>query len=323
MNLVYLGQNRMVAVLAGVFTALGLLVIVGWLTYQIVQPGLRAHYYVLLPEVSGIRTGTEVHIAGYPAGEVVGMTPQLDGKELHFRLDLAVDRTWRVPVDSTVAVGQDSLLAAPVLDVDLGEADVLLPDGAQILAREGEPRLEDRIETMLREEVRPALAALRHTLTDIDEQVVTDLPAVVRDVRQVSRQVAEAVAILRPKTEKVAKAMERGADLLIAASSKDSRRQVQAMLGKVEKVMSNLEITSRELRTVIAASEKIVRGNEQALSSTLQDTAFTMQSLASGIHLILLNLERASQDLAGLVADIRANPSVLISGAGEKEKAPF
>ena len=65
---------------------------------------------------------------------------------------------------------------------------------------------------------------------------------------------------------------------------------------------------------VAADLSRLITNIGPDLATVTSDGAYVLQQLSSSLNLTLLNLERASQELADLIADIRANPSIFITG---------
>ena len=115
-----------------------------------------------------------------------------------------------------------------------------------------------------------------------------------------------------------------------------SRLSETRNVDEVESLISNLHVTSENLRKasqeledilissrgLVEASEKIVKSNEYALQNTIEDAEFTMQSLATSIHSVLANLERAAQEIAALAGKINDDPSIILTGQ-ESERDPL
>ncbi len=77
----------------------------------------------------GVRPGTEVRLAGVRVGSVTGMV--LDPESFSARLTLQVDRSLRLPEDSTLAVSTEGLLGGTYLEILPGGAPFdLEPGGA-------------------------------------------------------------------------------------------------------------------------------------------------------------------------------------------------
>jgi phospholipid/cholesterol/gamma-HCH transport system substrate-binding protein len=324
MSLATLGGNRVIALLAGSFVLLGAVVIAGWLYLQVVQPGHRAEYFVLLPDVSGLRPGTQVKVAGYPVGEIRSITPELENiDQVEFKVDFVIDKLWPIPVDSTVTVVSDDLLSGPTLVLYPGKTDTLLAEGARILTLEAPPSLTDRASRLLEDEVTPTLRAMTATLEEMQRQLKNHVPEILRETRSMVATTAEAVAVLRPQVDRLASGLGDAGTAMSRLADDGMAGRVDAILADLKRVAENLAGASRRLAQVVDSSGRLVADNRAPLSSTLADSEFTMQAVAASINLILRNLERTSQDLAGLIADIRANPSILVRGSGSDGRDPF
>lgn len=330
MSLAAIRGSRLITVLAGLFVLLGILVLAGWLYFQVVQPGQRARYFVFLSDVSGLKRGTEVQVAGYPVGEISGISPDLDNiDDIDFRVDFVIDKLWPIPVDSTVAIENSGLLGTPVLALNPGKTDVLLEEGGRLLTVKGQASIQQRVMKLLDDEVPKALKAMIATLNELQFQMESNVPTILHDTRYVLSKTAEAVATLSPQMTALSQGLGDLGRMMSEVSEDQNSENIQSILENLKRVSANLDRASRELNQTMSASltlvesgERVLTENEETISNTLQDSEFAMQTIASNIALVLGNLERSSQELADLVAEIRANPTVLFRGVeGEPEPA--
>jgi len=331
MSLATIGANRIVAFLAGLFVLLGGLVLAGWLYLQVVQPGQRAGYFVLLPDVSGLRPGTEVRVSGYSVGEISDISPELDNiDEIEFRVDFVVDKLWPIPVDSTVSIAKDDLLSSPVLNLTPGKTANLLSEGGRLLTVAAPSGLGERALRLLNNEIPRSLESFIATLEAVQVQLDDNVPGILYDVRYVLSKTADTLAKLEPQLDKLAVGLGGAGSMMQELSGEENTRQVKAILANLNRVSGNLAAASSQLRDVmdssvalLTASQSIVVENGGTLRNTLQDSEFAMQSVASSINLVLQNLQRTSQDLAGLMAEIRADPTILLRGNAGEDGVPF
>lgn len=324
MSLATLGGNRGIAFLAGLFVLLGALVIAGWLYFQVVQPGRRAHYFVLLPDVSGLRPGTDVKVAGYPIGEISSITPELANlDEVEFQVDFVIDKLWPIPVDSTVTVMSDDLLSGPSLVLYPGKTEALLSEGARILTVEPPPNLADRASDLLENEVTQTLQIMTATLTQLERLLKDQVPVILEESRTLVSTTVKMMADLRPEIDRLAAGLGDAGALMSRVGGGDGAVRIEKTLADLKATTANLKTASQELSRLVETGGRLLSKNEASLANAIDDSEFTTQAVASSISLILRNLERTSQDLAGLIAEVRANPSVLVRGGGEDGRDPF
>ncbi len=78
----------------------------------------------------GLKPGTEVRISGVKVGSVIEQT--LDGESLQAKVVMEIDRTLKLPTDSSVRVLSDGLLGGSYLMIDPGGEEEFLADGGHI-----------------------------------------------------------------------------------------------------------------------------------------------------------------------------------------------
>lgn len=78
----------------------------------------------------GIAIGTDVRVSGIKVGSVVQQS--LDTNTYFARVVVDVDKSIKVPEDSSIKVSSDGLLGSPYLAIQPGGSEKLLTDGGEI-----------------------------------------------------------------------------------------------------------------------------------------------------------------------------------------------
>ena len=163
--------------------------------------GPSDNYHVMLDNVSDIRFGTVVRYEGYPVGEVGRIVPQPDGAGMRFRVEISVERGWRIPSDSVARIGSSNLLANKTIDITGGRSDEAVVVGAAI---RGAPPSD----------VFAAMSSLAGELGDLNKDslrplidqvgsVVGEIDALIRrDLGQITGGMAAVATTPRRKTRK-------------------------------------------------------------------------------------------------------------------------
>ena len=118
-------------------------------------------------------------------------------------------------------------------------------------------------------------------------------------------------------------------DLMSRLAQDQTAEQIEDLLvdlrettGNIKEASVRLDLLLGESLGLVESGEALVNENRPALRSGVEDAEFTLQSIATSITMILQNLERASQELAGLTGKINADPKVIVTGEPEPE-GPF
>lgn len=122
-------KNNLVEALIGVVV----LVVAGWFTYlvysrtDIAQNG-GTEYVAYFNRIDGLSVGADVRISGVKVGTV--MEQSLDAKRNYLaRVELTVNPSIELPIDSSVRVSSEGLLGGSYLNVVLGGHPELLAAG--------------------------------------------------------------------------------------------------------------------------------------------------------------------------------------------------
>ena len=91
--------------------------------------------------VTGIASGTDVRISGVKVGTVVGQ--ELDPKTFRAIVELNIDPSVELPVDSSVRIVPEGLLGGNYVSLEPGAEDDTLPDGGRIQFTQGSVNLLD------------------------------------------------------------------------------------------------------------------------------------------------------------------------------------
>lgn len=96
---------------------------------------VSAHF----PNIGGVTLGTDVKLAGVKIGRVVGL--RLDPVSYQAVLDLSLDHTLKLPVDSSAAVTAEGLLGGNYVAITPGAEPQMLKNGDEIIDTSGAPDL--------------------------------------------------------------------------------------------------------------------------------------------------------------------------------------
>ena len=135
-----------VEIFVGVFLVLGLLAF-GWLALQLGEiPWLNSgRTYVLKADfdnISGVRSGAEVQVAGVVVGTVLGLRLTNDGLA---EAALQIERTVKIPVDSIASVKSQGIIGDKYIQITLGGDEKNYQPGETITDTESSVDLESLI----------------------------------------------------------------------------------------------------------------------------------------------------------------------------------
>lgn len=326
MKLATIGTSKLVAALSGLFILLGIAIVTGWLYFQVVKPGQRASYFIFMTDVSGIRPGTEVQVHGFPVGQVDRISPDLDIDEIEFRVDIVIDKIWPIPIGSTITITSDGLLSTPILALEPGKTDQLLAEGGRILTLPPASGMGDRLSDLLADEVPKTFANLNRTLDSLQSALDNDLPGLLEEAGYVLSTTSRTLAALESESEKLAIGIGDIGEQMSRLGAETKARQVEGVLDDLAATATTLKGASLELQrlletsgALVESSQQILTRNEAAVQTTIDDSAYTMQTIATSVTLVLQNLERLTRDLAEISGKINRDPGVLLTGPAEED----
>lgn len=332
-SLLALGRSDKSYFLSGLFVLAGLLLLAGWLTVKVFGQSFRSHaYHAFLTDVTGLRVGTPVMVAGYRIGLVEaivhrgpGAQDQIEpaaqnkkgcetlgedvgpGKEQrYFRLRLAIDKKWRLTTDTRLSLENPSLLGQPIIDVEPGSGATLCAGSA------------------IRFVARPVTAMPDIAdLTQHADQVLRTLEAFLQEARseKLPKQAGNLLAVMRNSVDHL-DAVVRGLDEFITdpklrsakAEAERAARQLNALLEETRQL-------AREARPVAPALAGAVNELRPPLGNAADNLEFAARLTATRLPGLLSDLERSAQDLSGVIADLRSNPPAALRGRAEETPA--
>jgi len=129
-----------------VMTGAGVLLIAaGFLFYAVAHGGRGAQPDGMLltaqfDRIDGLVNGADVRIAGVKVGSVVASS--IDPVSFNAVVGMRVDRSLRLPADSSAEVSSDGLLGGKYLSIVPGGAERVLGEGGRITETQGSVSLE-------------------------------------------------------------------------------------------------------------------------------------------------------------------------------------
>ncbi len=269
--------------------------------------GPRDSYFILLENVADVGFGTQVRYEGYPIGQVDGIAPVADGAVLRFRVDIAVDRGWRIPADSVARIGSTSFLGAKTIDIDSGEAGEPVEIGGQVTS--AAPK-----------DVFAAMSEVAGEFTDLSQNSLAPMLKQVRTlVGHASDRVEHDLAALLGRLNNSAAAVE-------GMLSPENAASLGRLIENAEVASHNLKQGSGDLREsmaringLIAELDRMIAENRGGVNNALKDLRYSLAAVARGVDTIVHNFEGTARNMNEFSRVIRRNPSLLISGGSSGE----
>ncbi|MDY3548677.1 MlaD family protein [Riemerella anatipestifer] len=268
-------------------------------------------YYVKYDNVQGLSASNAVSINGLKVGQVEEIKPvKADNGHIYFVVKITVDNKFGFAKKSTVEIFEPGLMSGKEVKINL------IYDGEQ--AKNGDTlmgTLQQSVFNSLSSEVKPVKDQLSHVLTNLDstlastnkimdeqnrreiKQLLQSLNHTVEAFRQTSLQTNQMLSNTDPKIQK----MLDNANLatVSAKTTLDKYGNVAEKLdiNKLNDAVAKLSLTSDKLNTLISG----IQNGEGSLGKIAKDEQ------------LYNNLNKTSQNLNGLIEDIKNNPKRYIN----------
>lgn len=274
----------------------------------------KVEYFTTFDQVSGLRAGSPVRIAGIDVGTVqdVSFGP---GGRIHVKLEVREDASEFVREGSVASVGSKGLLGDQLVDITVGQGERLAP-GSMIPSAEesllqaflGETGSE--AESIVRN-LNATTAALAQTLGD---------PQLQQDVREITNNVATLSRLIAENDGTVRRLMT---DPALADDLQATIQTFQATGSELQQAARGMRQIVNEVQGGSGTAHKLIYGQEGVtlmtnLAGAAGELATILRDVRTGdgnAHQLLYgddagglieNLTAMSNDLRVIVADVRA-----------------
>lgn len=241
-------------------------------------------YLTHLKSVAGIKRGSPVSFQGFELGHVDNIEPLHQNGQMLYRLSLAVQRGWKIPVDSQAMISSSGLLSGMLIEIRAGKEPKFLQPGQDIAGFEA-GNLFDSLATLSEN--------VNRRVDRMGDQFETALP--------------ELHSLLK-KLNAVAGSVE-------ATLNQESRGHIHALLKNAHassanflRLSTDLQTTRQRLDKVLDESHAVVAKNRPELDATMSELRVALQR----VNTILHHLEGTSLNTRELTRELRQNPSLLI-----------
>jgi phospholipid/cholesterol/gamma-HCH transport system substrate-binding protein len=220
-----------------------------------------------------------------------------EGRQV-FRLDLSVQRGWRIPEDSVATISASGLLSAVVVNVRAGSSKTPLEPGSEISGAEA-PDL---------------LAAMSSVAEDVDDLIKGSLKPMLDALGEGGPEI---IADLEAFTSKLNQTLARIDGFL----SDENVRRVEDTLGNLESASASLAAVSGELeRTRLGVDELLdsvngmIEENRRPVGRAVLDLQHSLEAVSRRIEAIAYHLEVTTRNMNEFSRQIRENPGVIVRG---------
>ena len=293
-------------------------------------------YYTKVNNVAGLKNGAAVIYEGYIIGSVSGITPKPndDGEGMHFKVDLAIEKDWKIPETSRAGIASLSLLSAMAVQIEAGTGPALKP-GSEIQITD-QMNFVDEISKTADNFARIAEDNLVPLLKTVDGLLTEHGAATLNNVNELTSGLAKEV----PRIAVNLKFASRNLNKLIKSVDRD---KVKAAMDDVDTILDNTinataqandamtTVNTETLVSLVAAlneaheatiqlNQLIISANDATKATQGQVSSILTEvddfSRDGGDQLLttLDRLDRAALNIEEMTNILRNNPGVLITG---------
>jgi ABC-type transporter Mla subunit MlaD len=258
---------------------------------------------------------------------------------IQFFATLAIDREWNREInrDSRVVLEHPSLLSGPVIGLRLAQGEQRLCAGSIIPLISEEDKIQSILSTVqqyLKQDLAQILAAadstigsiqqtlqrLDHALQSGDDTLRADddnLTIIIKQSRRLIEELAGSAAQLNQLSEKVASDLIDQSKMpltrigTLASSLNKTTQSAPDVLAKTGALIEQTRQTMVRLNSLLAK-------NGPNIGAVTTELDYSLRLLSDALPGVLANLERATQNLAALFADLRASPAATLRGRGNE-----
>ena len=260
----------------------------------------NAVYYAAYDQINGVQTASPITMKGVKIGTVTGISfdPR---KSQNVVLQFTVKRQYRIPTDSEAKIYSDGLMGGKAIEIIYGAADEYLQSG-DTLRSVRERDLMDMAGSELeffKQKVSQVTDNLARTLDNLNRLLETNAQHISGTLENLDAMTGDLSGLLASERRNLQAAVENLTDFSVMLGENAPR--VDSMMGNLNRITTELAEAgfARELSETVAGMnallERIDRG-EGTVGRLLNDPA------------LYESLERASDNLASLLADLEQYP---------------
>ncbi|MDA0240073.1 MAG: MlaD family protein [Proteobacteria bacterium] len=316
-NYVLVG-SFVLAVIAGIIGAMALLT---------GRTGATDAYHIVYKNVSAVEFGTRVVFEGFPIGQVEEITPINDNGKIQFRVDVSVQKGWRIPSDTVAKIAASGLLSAVTISLAGGQASEALKPGAQIIGGESADvmaavsDLARDISALTETDIKPLLANMSRTVGGIGKLIDEQGDSLVKDLKNITSDISQRIPVIADSIDVFTRRINESAVNLGRVLNNENINRFNGVLVALEdsalnfvQLTKDFEATRRGVDQLVNNLNTVVSDNKLDVDRSIVDLRHSMETVSRHIDAINQNLEGASRNMLEFSRQIRANPGLLLSG---------
>jgi phospholipid/cholesterol/gamma-HCH transport system substrate-binding protein len=278
-------------------------------------------YYVVYGDISGVAEGTSVTFGGFAIGQVTAIQPvRLQGKTL-FKLNLAIDEQWKLPVDSVARIASPGILSDKTIDIVEGSSKDMLQAGAEIRSQESADlfaavdEVAFEIKDLSENSIRPMLEKFSQSIDNVSKRI-----------DNIGGELDKGVPDLLVSANRFMTELNNNVDRLSAVLNDSNQKNITSAISNIDSLSQNLVGISQRLDGTITQFDKlivsygsVVDNNDEDIRKAVLDLRKSLNAVSENIDSIVYNLDTTSRNVSEFSRQIRNNPGVLLGGSPPKD----
>jgi phospholipid/cholesterol/gamma-HCH transport system substrate-binding protein len=278
-------------------------------------------YSVVYGDVAGIAEGTSVTFGGFAIGQVTAIQPvRLEGKTL-FKLTLAIDEQWKLPVDSVARIASPGILSDKTIDIVEGDSEEMLQTNAEIRGQ-GSADLFAAVDEVAFEIKDLSENSIRPMLEKFSLSVET----VSNRIDNIGGELDKGVPELLVSANRFMTELNTNVDRISAVLNESNQKKLTSSISNIDSLTQNLVNLSQRLDGTITEFDKLivsygslVDNNDEDIRKAVLDLRKSLNAVSENIDSIVYNLDTTSRNVSEFSRQIRNNPGVLLGGSPPKD----
>ena len=294
--------------------------------------GPRDHYGAVFDNVADVKFGTQVRYEGFPVGQVEAIEPVAEDGAMRFHLDLSIRRGWVIPSDSVARIHASTFLGAKTIEIQRGDAETTLQPGERIASAPAADMfaamssVAGQVGELSQDSLKPLLKRIGELAASANRLLDDDVSPLLGSLNTVAQGASGDVPTIT--AELVAFTQDLNATLasVQALLSEQNIAGIEHTVHNIETVSNDFVAISQavqgtlgQLETLVGDLQGIVAKNEGNIDAALEDTRYTLRSIAQNIDTINHNLAGTTRNMNEFSRLIRQNPGLLLGGSAPEE----
>lgn len=262
-------------------------------------------YYTVYDNVDGLTTSKPVMVNGYQIGRVSQMVLMENGK---IQVAFKISSEYAVPSNTIARIVSADLLGSKAIVFDLGNSSTMAKDGGI---------LQSDVQANLLEKVEPLQHKIENLVVKLDS-VLTGVNSALNDEFQKNfRNSLRSISISLSNMEKITSDVEE----LMGSE----RLRLARIMQNVESITNNLKNNNARINSILTNFDQLsndlssmeIKSTVDKAHQAMQDVQFITDKINKGEGSLGLlvnddklynNLNNASEELDGLIRDLKTNP---------------